>query len=52
MIFHLTHLARTSVMQKTGYDMPAEARYINENGEIIPAHIQAEVTWGNLESDA
>lgn len=47
-ILYLIHLARISVIQKTGYDMPAEARYISFSGEIIPAHIKAEELWGNI----
>jgi UDP-N-acetylmuramate dehydrogenase len=44
-ILYLIHLAREKVKQKTGYEMPAEARYISERGSIIPAHIQAAHAW-------
>lgn len=46
-ILYLIYLARESVRQKTGYEMPAEARYISANGAIIPAHIKAEELWGS-----
>jgi UDP-N-acetylmuramate dehydrogenase len=44
-VLYLIHLARISVIKKTGYDMPAEARYISSSGKIIPAHIKAEEMW-------
>jgi UDP-N-acetylmuramate dehydrogenase len=44
-VLYLIHLARISVIKKTGYDMPAEARYISSFGKIIPAHIKAEEMW-------
>jgi UDP-N-acetylmuramate dehydrogenase len=44
-ILYLIHLARISVIKKTGYDMPAEARYISSTGKVIPAHIKAEEIW-------
>ncbi|WP_339722097.1 UDP-N-acetylmuramate dehydrogenase [uncultured Paraglaciecola sp.] len=44
-ILYLIYLARETVRQKTGYEMPAEARYISANGAIIPAHIKAEQLW-------
>ncbi|WP_448249753.1 UDP-N-acetylmuramate dehydrogenase [Thalassotalea agariperforans] len=50
-ILYLIHLARTSVLQKTGYDMPAEAHFISESGQIIPAHIKADEVWGNSFND-
>lgn len=33
---------RKKVRERTGYDMPAEVRYVSPQGEIVPAHIQAE----------
>jgi UDP-N-acetylmuramate dehydrogenase len=46
-ILYLIYLAREKVRQKTGYEMPAEARYISASGAIIPAHIQAEKMWSD-----
>lgn len=45
-ILYLIHLARTSVLDETGYDMPAEARYISSSGKTIPAHIKAASLYG------
>ncbi|MDQ8183731.1 UDP-N-acetylmuramate dehydrogenase [Pelagicoccus sp. SDUM812005] len=40
-ILYLIHLIRTTVLQKTGYEMPTEVRYVSKNGEISPAHVEA-----------
>ncbi|MFT5002280.1 MAG: UDP-N-acetylmuramate dehydrogenase [Polaribacter sp.] len=44
-ILFLIHLAKISVIKKTDYDMPAEARYISTAGKVIPAHIKVEEIW-------
>lgn len=41
-VLYLIHLIRETVWKETGYLMPAEARYVSPNGEIIPAHEKAQ----------
>lgn len=42
----LINLARHSVINMTGYDMQAEAIFIDTDGSSFPAHIVAEQIWG------
>lgn len=44
-ILYLIHLARDKVRDMTGYDMVAEARFIDPQGGVTPAHITAERLW-------
>lgn len=45
---YLINLARQKVIKKTGYDMQAEAIFIDVDGSSSPAHITAEKLWGKL----
>lgn len=45
-VLYLIHLVRETVKKETGYLMPAEARYVAPNGEIIPAHEKAQQFYG------
>lgn len=45
-VLYLINLARTKVYSMTGYNMMAEAIYIDEKGMSNPAHVVAENLWG------
>lgn len=41
-LLYLINKVRDTVKQHTGYDMPAEVRYLTPEGELTPAHLKAE----------
>lgn len=41
-LLYLIDKVRDTVKQQTGYDMPAEVRYLTPEGELTPAHVKAE----------
>lgn len=41
-VLYLIHLIRETVFKETGYLMPAEAKYVSPNGEIVSAHEKAQ----------
>ncbi|WP_148861381.1 UDP-N-acetylmuramate dehydrogenase [Marinobacter fonticola] len=41
-LLYLIHKVRDTVRARTGYDMPAEVRYLTPEGELTPAHLKAE----------
>lgn len=47
-VLGLIQTIRCAVKQRTGYDMPAEVRYVSSAGEIVPAHVQAKRNFGDL----
>tara|TARA_R110000765_G_scaffold205329_1_gene310098 strand:+ start:2041 stop:3075 length:1035 start_codon:yes stop_codon:yes gene_type:complete len=47
-VLYLIYLARKSVQENTGYQLRAEAIFIDKNGTQSPAHLIAEKLWGNI----
>jgi UDP-N-acetylmuramate dehydrogenase len=45
-ILWLINTIQCKVVEKTGYRMPAEVRYVSRSGKMIPADIRASEVWG------
>lgn len=41
--------ARRDVSERTGYLMDSEVRYLNPDGQVVPAHVAAEQLWPKTE---
>ncbi|MGP4842512.1 UDP-N-acetylmuramate dehydrogenase [Marinobacter sp. 1Y8] len=51
-VLYLIEKVRRTVLDTTGYDMPAEARFVTSAGAIVPAHTQAHALFGDYFKDA